>query len=136
MSIERDSSILVVIYGPYLSDADINGHEIISIFNDKGLVDESTLEDFYKELMPGQPKILETGHIGYFSQMEDIQKFAFRICQRFGSESVSLVSVDDYNEALVNSFKSDDLLTNLENRGNRIENPDAGKGGFFSKLFN
>lgn len=136
MSSNGDSSVLVVIYGPYVSNPEISGHEVISIFNDKGLVDESTLEDFYKEIINKDPTVLESGHIGYFSEMEDIQKFSFRICQRFGLESVSLVSVEDYNEALVDSFKADDLLMNLQNKGNIIPNPDAGKSGFFSKIFN
>jgi len=136
MNINVESTALVVIYGPYLSDADKNGHEIISIFSERGLIDESTLEDFYKDLMPGTPAVLESGHIGYFGQLEDIQKFSFRICQKFGSDAVSLVSVEDYNDVLIDSFKSEDLLKNLQNVGNLIPNPDAGKGGFFSKLFN
>lgn len=136
MSMSRESSALVVIYGPYLNDEDKNGHEVISIFNERGLIDESTLEDFYKELVGSEPKVIESGHIGYFSQMEEIQKFAFRICQKLGNEAVSLVSVEDYNSALIDSFKSEDLLLKLQNIGNQIPNPDAGKGGFFSKLFN
>ncbi len=136
MSMSRESSVLVVIYGPYLNSEDKNGHEVISIFNERGLIDESTLEDFYKELSGTEPKVLESGRIGYFSQMEDIQKFSFRICQKLGNEAVSLVSVEDYNAVLIDSFKAEDLLENLQNVGNLIPNPDAGKGGFFSKLFN
>ncbi len=134
MSINQ--SVLVVIYGPYISDADKNGHEIISIFNDRGLVDESTLEDYFKELTSRTPEIVESGHIGYFGQMEAIQKFSFRICQKFGSDAVSLVSVEDYNDVLLDCYKSDELLQKLQTVGNLIPNPDAGKSGFFSKLFN
>ncbi len=136
MSMSRESSVLVVIYGPYLNDEDKKGHEVISIFNERGLIDESTLEDFFKDLVGQAPKVVESGHIGYFAQMEDIQKFSFRICQKLGNEAVSLVSVEDYNSVLIDSFKSEELLHKLQNIGNLIPNPDAGKGGFFSKLFN
>lgn len=132
----RESSILVVIYGPYLSNEDKNGHEIIAIFNERGLIDESTLEDLYKDYVGHEPKIVEFGHIGYFTQMEDIQKYSFRICQKLGNEAVSLVSVEDYNEVLIDSFKSEELLQKLQTLGNLIPNPDAGKSGFFNKLFN
>ena len=136
MNLNSESSALVVIYGPYINDEEKNGHEIISIFNDRGLVDESTLEDFYKDLTSSSPIVIESGHIGYFSSMESIQKFSFRICQKFGSSAVSLVSVEDYNDVLIDCYKSDELLSKLQNVGNLIPNPDAGKGGFFSKFFN
>lgn len=132
----HESSVLVVIYGPYLNNEQNSGHEIISIFNEKGLIDESSLEDMFKVSIGHEPKSIESGRIGYFNQMEDIQKFSFRICQKLGHEAVSLVSVEDYNEVLINSFKSEELLQKLQSVGNLIPNPDAGKVGFFSKLFN
>lgn len=127
---------LVVIYGPYQNDLHHKGHEIIALFGPYGLVDEGTLEEFYKEIYHSAPESLESGRVGFFGDVETIQRFSFSLCQKYNNEGVSLVTVDDYNEILTSSFKSDELVQKLQESGNFIANPDAGKSGFFSKLFN
>ena len=126
---------LTVVYGPFKSGGKMNGQELMSIFNERGLVDEAHLEQVYKELIGHEAEMLKEGAIGPFDDLEQIQKFCFNLCQIFGNSGVSLVSLDKYNEILTGSFKVEDLRNRLEREGSFIKNPDAQKGGFFNKIF-
>ncbi len=129
-------SPLTVVYGPHRKGGQMNGQELMAIFNEKGLVDEGQLEEGYVELIGHAPELVGEGTIGPFDDLEQIQKYCFNLCQGFGNSGVSLVSLEKYNEILIESFKVEDLRSRLEREGNFIKNPDAQKGGFFNKIFN
>ncbi|MCF8059484.1 MAG: hypothetical protein K9K67_09320 [Bacteriovoracaceae bacterium] len=134
MSLEK--SILTIIYGPYQKAGRIEGQEIMSVFNENGLVDETTLDEEYLEVVNHAPGVLEEGAVGPFNDLEVIQKFSFNLCQKLGNHGASLVSLDDYNELLAASYKVEDLKQKLEEKGSFIKNPEAGKSGIFNKIFN
>lgn len=127
---------LTVIYGPHKKGGSLNGQELMSVFNERGLVDEGELEQGYVELIGHAPELIGEGVIGPFDDLEQIQKFCFNLCQNFGNSGVSLVSLEKYNEILSESYKVEDLRNKLEREGNFIKNPEAQKGGFFNKIFN
>lgn len=131
-----DKSILTIIYGPLKSGGRNDGQQVMASFNETGLIDETVLEEEYVSVMNHEPSVLDEGSIGPFSNLETIQKFSFNLCQKLGNKGISLVSLDDYNELLNASFKTEDFKARLEEKGNFISNPEAGKSGLFNKIFN
>lgn len=131
-----DKSVMTVIYGPHNSSRLSEGKRIMAVFNETGLIDETTLEEEFLELVGHEPGVMEEGTIGSFSTLEQIQKFSFNLCQKLGNKGASLVPLDDYNELLVASFKIEDFKAKLEEKGSFIDNPEAGKSGLFNKIFN
>lgn len=131
-----DKSILTIIYGPLKSGGRNDGQQVMASFNETGLIDETVLEEEYLSVMNHEPSVLDEGSIGPFSNLETIQKFSFNLCQKLGNKGTSLVSLDDYNELLNASFKIEDFKARLEEKGNFIGNPEAGKSGLFNKIFN
>ena len=129
-------SPLTVIYGPHKVAGQIKGQEVMSLFNERGLVDEVQMEEVYLEQIGHAPEVLAEGMIGPFDDLEAIQKFSFSLCQNFGNSGVSLVSLERYNEILSDCYKAEDLKAKLEAEGNFLRNPDASKGNFFNKIFN
>lgn len=133
MSAEK--SVLTIIYGPLKNGGRNDGQQVMASFNETGLIDETVLEEEYLAVMNHEPSLLDEGTIGPFSNLETIQKFSFNLCQKLGNKGASLVSLDDYNELLNASFKVEDFKTHLEEKGNFIGNPEAGKSGLFNKIF-
>jgi hypothetical protein len=131
-----NKSTLTIIYGPLKSGGRTDGQQVMASFNESGLIDETTLEEEYLAVMNHEPSLLDEGTIGPFSNLETIQKFSFNLCQKLGNAGASLVSLDDYNELLNASFKVEDFKSKLEEKGNFINNPEAGKSGLFNKIFN
>lgn len=131
-----DKSVLTIIYGPLKSGGRNDGQQVMASFNETGLIDETVLEEEYLAVMNHEPSLLDEGTIGPFSNLETIQKFSFNLCQKLGNKGASLVSLEDYNELLSASFKVEDFKNRLEEKGNFINNPEAGKSGIFNKIFN
>lgn len=131
-----DKSILTVIYGPHNHNRLGDGKRVMAVFNESGLIEETTLEEEFLELVSHEPEVLDEGTIGPFSSLEQIQKFSFNLCQKLGNKGASLVPLDDYNELLIASFKIEDFKAKLEEKGSFIDNPEAGKSGIFNKIFN
>ena len=131
-----EKSILTVIYGSYKRSGRHAGQEVMAVFNENGLIDESILDEEYLEVVNHAPGILEEGVVGPFTDLENIQKFSFNLCQKLGNHGASLVSLEDYNELLAASYKVEDLKQKLEEKGSFIKNPEAGKSGLFNKIFN
>ena len=131
-----DKSVLTIIYGPLKTGGRNDGQQVMASFNESGLIDETTLEEEYLNVMNHEPSVLDEGTIGPFSNLETIQKFSFNLCQKLGNKGTSLVSLDDYNDLLNASFKVEDFKNRLEEKGNFISNPEAGKSGILNKIFN
>lgn len=136
MSLQREYPKLTLIYGPFKNGGRFNGSEIMAIFNQDGLVEETVLEEEFLQLFNHEPKAIGEGTIAPFDSLEDIQKFGFNICQKLRNSGVSLVSLDDYNTLISESHKIEDLKQKLEEKGNFLKNPDVEKSGFFNKIFN
>ncbi len=134
MSAEK--SVLTVIFGPHNRSRLGDGKRVMAAFNEMGLIEETTLEEEFLELVGHEPDVVDEGTIGPFNGLEQIQKFSFNLCQKLGNKGASLVPMDDYNELLVASFKIEDFKQKLEEKGSFIDNPEAGKTGLFNKIFN
>jgi|GEM_PF-2013379 len=135
MSVEAGRQVLTAVYGPYYMGKRADGYEIIAIFNNSGLCQETHLEDIFENQFSKVPKVLHDGGIGPFEGLEDIQKYCFSLCQKYGDEGVSLVSLDSYNKVITDAFTGEELLNELALKGNYIKNPEAGKSGFLSGIF-
>lgn len=136
MSMGKTLSRLSLIYGPFYKAGRQQGQEIMAIYNQDGLVDETTLEEEFLQVFNHEPGSLGEGTIAPFESLEDIQKFGFNICQKLRNSGVSLVSLEQYNNLLVESHKVEDFKHKLEEEGNFLKNPDVDKAGFFNKIFN
>lgn len=107
-----------------------------SLFTSYGPIDETSLEEVYESSMGKKPEFCQDGVISDFEDLEALQKFSFELSQKLYSKGVSLISIDQYNEILLESYNSEELVHKLQESGNFLANPDAGKSNFFNKIFN
>ncbi len=134
MSNNYSEEIISVIYS--VPEGLSGGYQALSLFTSYGPVDESSLEEVYMNSSAKEPRIIGEGEIADFSDLEALQKFSFELSQKLLAKGASLISVDEYNQILLDSFTSEELVSKLQESGNFMENPDAGKSNFFNKIFN
>ena len=106
------------------------------IFDHEGLVDGAVLEKTFKEIIGGEPDVVEEGQIGPFRGTEDLQKFSFQVCQELNRSQVNIFSPDEYLAILDQSHELPEFKKLLSEGGNIIQNPDKGSNGLLGKIFN
>lgn len=134
MSQNFADEIISVVYGSLKRHQ--QGYQALSVFTSYGPVDESTLEEVYEGIFNELPRHCDDGIVAPFLDIEALQKFSFELSQKLFAKGSSLVSVDDYNKILLESFNGEELVKKLQESGNYMANPDAGKSNFFNKIFN
>lgn len=135
MSIDSSDSRMTLIYGPFKNKGRYSGLEVMTFYNSEGLIEEDLLEDEYRQLYSNPPLEVAEGMVACFESLEDVQKFSFNICQKLKNSGVSLVSLEQYNELVIESCTGEELKEELENKGNFLKNPESEKKGFFNRFF-
>jgi hypothetical protein len=124
---ENDELLILYFY-------QMESYQVFHAFNSQGSMDEKSLHSAYKAIIGGEPSFLDLGTIGSFNSIEDLQKFSFHLCQELGSNAVNLISSEDYNKAFDQAYTEQEFLKNLSECGNKIENLDKNKKGFFGRF--
>ncbi len=139
MSINNDETIVAIYhyFQPQALDAINPEYYILYVLDHRGMIDREIAEKIYKEsILPNEFQHKDL--IGPFESLDELNKFAFLLCESINAPRVSLMSVQDYNLLLENSFDTHNFLNDLKTKGNILENIDREenkKSGFFSKIF-
>lgn len=126
--------VLTAIYGFDPQGLEGRNLEVISLYNQDGLVPENILDEAYAKMFNSRPAFCFDGSVKFFETLDDLQKYIFEICQNLKNKGVSLVSVDVFNAMVMESFTVEELKKRLEEKGKFMTNPDAGKSNFFNRL--
>ncbi len=131
-----NNDAIVMIYD-YKEGADLkpSAYYLYHAFDENGLVELDTMVDVYEEFINQAP---ETSNLplGPFDDLNFLNQFAFKVCEKNDNSLVSLISVKDYNAILEEATTGSELFQDLTEKGNRIENLDhSSKSGLLGKLF-
>lgn len=134
MSNNYSDEIISVVYSKV--DGPGSAYQALSLFTSYGPIDETSLEEVYLGLSSRAPRVCEDGEIADFQDIEMLQKYSFELSQKLYAKGASLISIDEYNQILLESYSCEELVQKLQESGNFLANPDAGKSNFFNKIFN
>lgn len=105
-----------------------------TLFCDSGVLEKNHIQELFEheystKIHPGEA-------VGPFDGLDDLNRFAFRVCEEFDFSFISLHSVEQYNSSLQEVSDSAELIEKLLSEGNIIQNIERKKKGFFNKFFN
>lgn len=125
-------------YNPYPEE----GHEphfyMLYLLDEKGLLEKEGAKKLFKERFLSEH--LEDvkcppNMIGPFLAQENINQFAFALCEELNAARVSLLSVSEYNAILESTQNASDFHRDLLEKGNVMENIERKKKGFLGRFF-
>lgn len=105
-------------------------YKVVHFFGDEGFIPESKLSELAKSDPHADFSDLT------FLSLDDLKSFANRVAEDMGSESVRLLSVQDYNIGLDGARDSKELKEIFVKYGETVEaSAPVRKKGLFGKLF-
>ncbi len=106
-------------------------YKVVHFFGDEGFIPEMTLREFAKS----DPHADSTDLT--FLSLDDLKSFANRVAEDLGSESVRLLSVQDYNIGLDGARDNQELKEIFVKYGETVQTAaPSKKRSLFGKLFN
>ena len=139
MSIQKDETIVGIYhyFQPKVHDAINPEYYLLYVMDHRGMIDRDLAEKIYREkIVPSDFQVKDL--IGPFESLDELNKFAFLLCEEINAPKISLLSVQEYNLLLESAQDIHSLLGDLKSKGNTLENidrEDKNKSGFFTKLF-
>ena len=137
----REIEYIVGIYNnfnPYPEEGQEEYYFMLYLLDEKGLLEKEGAQKLFKERFLSEH--LEgvkcpPNMIGPFLALENVNQFAFALCEELNAAQVSLMSVSEYNSLLENSQLASDFHRDLLEKGNVMENIERKKKGFLSRFF-
>lgn len=136
----KDTEYIIGVYdyiNSNLENHNDSAYYFLYLLDEKGLLDKSFAHKLYNErfkLGLGDVEVRQNG-IGPFSSTDNLNQFAFQLCEELNAEKVSVLSVQEYNNLLEGTQTASDFHRNLIEKGNVMENIERKKKGFFSRFF-
>jgi len=111
-------------------------YRILEVFTKSGGIDRQLLASIYRELM-GKDGVISDWELGPFENLEEIERFAFRVSEQMQAVGAHVLSVFDYNLGLEHLVESENFLKIFADHGHFLPNPGAkvGKSGLFERFF-
>lgn len=137
----REIEYIVGVYNsfnPFPEEGDESYFYLLYLLDEKGLLEKEGAQKLFKERFLSEH--LEgikspTNMIGPFLALDNVNQFAFALCEELNAAQVSLLSVNEYNSLLENSQLASDFHRDLLEKGNVMENIERKKKGFLSRFF-
>lgn len=125
-------------FNPFPEEGDESYFYMLYLLDEKGLLEKEGAQKLFKERFLSEH--LEgvkspANMIGPFLALENVNQFAFALCEELNAAQVSLLSVSEYNSMLENSQQASDFHRDLLEKGNVMENIERKKKGFLSRFF-
>ena len=113
---------------------------ILYLLDEKGLLDQTTAHKIYAERFKSDLNLEILNHreskmLGPFQTIDQLNQFAFLLCEELNAAKVSLLSVQEYNSLLETTQSASSLHRDLLEKGNIIENIERKKKGFLNRFF-
>ncbi|MFA6236445.1 MAG: hypothetical protein WC635_03875 [Bacteriovorax sp.] len=139
----NDTEYIVGIYNYINAAPELNAdsaYYILYLLDEKGLLDRSIALKIYEERFKSSLATTESytnssKMIGPFDSTDQLNQFAFQLCEELNAAKVSLLSVQEYNQLLESTQSAPDFHRDLLEKGNVMENIERKKKGFLSRFF-
>ena len=97
-----------------------SAYYLLYLLDEKGLLDRSVADKLYEEKFKTD---LSSGNIharmtGPFESTDQLNQFAFQLCEEMNAAKVSLLSVQEYNALLESTQTASDFHSDLLLKGN------------------
>lgn len=124
-------------FQPRIHEGNPPMYYLLHLLDHRGILDRETALKVYRTKVSEE---VDRDHeiIGPFESLEQLNQYAFALCEEINAPRVSLLSVAEYNLLLENSHDLINLAIDIKSKGNILENIDREektKNGFFSKIF-
>ncbi len=128
----KDNLIAIVTDG---SDS-FSGFYLSALFSGQGPVDDQCVKKVFLSLKNAEPAMLESGKIGFFASLEEVQKFCFILGQELNCAQMNILNNDEYAHILDFSRNTQELKEALLSAGSVMKNPEtSSRKGFFGRIF-
>jgi hypothetical protein len=114
-----------------------SAYYMLYLMDEKGLLDQTAAHKLYDEKFKSELSSGSIHHkmIGPFDSTDQLNQFAFLLCEEMDAKKVSLLSVQEYNSLLESTQSASDFHRDLLEKGNVMENIERKKKGFLSRFF-
>jgi hypothetical protein len=124
----KEAEYIIGIYNQLIVDLenpDSLGYYFVYLLDQSGVIeiDENTVIHNGKKV------------IGPFQGLDELNQFAFSLCEKFNAEKIMLFSVAEYNSLLEKNQEAQNFHRDLLDKGNVLLNIDRKKKGIISRLF-
>jgi hypothetical protein len=106
---------------------------LLYLLDQRGILEKEDAKKLYQESHTSFD--LKSKYIGPFESVDNINQFAFLLCEKLDAQKISLLSAQEYNGLLEHTQQASDFHRDLLLKGNVIDNIDKKEKGFFKKLF-
>ena len=111
------------------------GYYIVYLCAKDGIIETDQLKNFL-----GTKNILEYNNhtlFGPYSDLNDLKQTSYTICEKIKASSVNLISIEEFNNLVTNTFHGSKLFDALLTSGDSMKNLDSSlKKGILEKIFN
>jgi hypothetical protein len=110
---------------------------LLYLLDEKGLLDKAGAHKLYEERFKSELSSanIHQKMIGPFESTDQLNQYAFQLCEELNAQKVTLLSVQEYNALLESSQTAADFHRDLLLQGNVMENIERKKKGFLSRFF-
>lgn len=120
-------------FNPFPEEERGSAYYLLYLLDQRGVLEKEDAKNLFKENNPDYD--LKSKWIGPFESLDNINQFAFLLCEKLDAQKISLLSVPEYNGLLEQTLHASDFHRDLLEKGNIIENIDKKDKSFFQKLF-
>lgn len=106
---------------------------LLYLLDQRGVLEKEDAKRLFQETNPSYD--LKSKWLGPFDSIDNINQFAFLLCEKLDAQKISLLSVQEYNGLLEQTLQASDFHRDLLEKGNVLENIDKKEKSFFKKLF-
>lgn len=107
---------------------------IIEFFDGDGPIEEDHFREVYEDLYPNREN--KTAYCGPFESLDELNKFAFQLCQDARMARACILSTDDFNKSVEEADTVEYLLEKLQAAGEVMVNPEVEESsGLLGRLF-
>jgi hypothetical protein len=120
-------------FNPFPEDESGSAYYLLYLLDQRGLLEKSDAIKLFQEKYPNET--LKSKWLGPFDSVDNLNQFAFILCEKLNARKINLLSVQEYNSLLEQTINASDFHQHIIEMGNVFENIDRKEKGFFKKLF-
>jgi hypothetical protein len=120
-------------FDPFPEEERGPSYYLLYLLDQKGVLEKDEAVKIFQEKF--KVDVLKSKWLGPFDSLDDLNQFAFFLCEKLDAQKISLLSVQEYNTLLEQTLQASDFHRDLLVKGNVFENIDKKEKGFFKKLF-
>jgi hypothetical protein len=133
---EMRTDYLIGIYqyfNPFPEDEKGSAYYLLYLMDQRGVLETGEAMKIFQANYPAS--LTKSKWLGPFDSVDNLNQFAFLLCEKLDAQKISLLSVQEYNGLMEQTLQASDFYRDLLEKGSVIENIDKKDKSFFKKLF-